>query len=432
MSKPKFDPKTTQKLLTSYQSTISHYTLENDLLSSQLEDLKTTLSLNQNLLYDYIKSTIGANDEITALINESQTLWEENEQLIKQKHELEMKTSKLQELIEDTPTEIRDELKYINEANEKMKNELIEKDNTIKKLKAELDKTRRNALFKSARTEVLVTEPTKINVEINHELLNTKAILIKVSNMHAQEKKRAAKLDKEVKSLQEEIIALKKSAPIDNNSNTYNSNNNNNCSYCGSEGNNNNNNENGISSLKQNKILTSFGNLQKVTVGQKPIKTQAVVMKDDANKNKNLINDPFGVISSSEYNNKNNDNSYNNESDNDNNNSDSNSGGSDDNNNSGNNNINNNIHKKHSSKKPKNKHKELEMLTEEYSKLKKQNEEYENKIQKYKSIYKEMKNKIKNLNQTTSPSSRIPQRNNYQFPLQPTSTTDEATTSHKN
>ena len=426
MSKPKFDPKTTQKLLTSYQSTISHYTLENDLLSSQLEDLKTTLSLNQNLLYDYIKSTIGVNDEITALITESQTLWEENEQLIKQKHELEMKTSKLQELIEDTPTEIRDELKYINEANEKMKNELIEKDNTIKKLKAELDKTRRNALFKSARTEVLVTEPTKINVEINHELLNTKAILIKVSNMHAQEKKRAAKLDKEVKSLQEEIIALKKSAAIDNNSNTYNSNNNN-CSFYGSEGNNNNNNDNGISSHKQNKILTSFGNLQKVTVGKKPIKTQAVVMKDGANKNKNSINDPFGVISSSEYNNNNNDNSYNNESDNDNNdNSDSNSNNSNDNNN------NNNIRNKHSSKKPKNKHKELEMLTEEYSKLKKQNEEYENKIQKYKSIYKEMKNKIKNLNQTTSPSSRMPQRNNYQFPLQPTSTTDEATTSHKN
>ena len=424
MSKPKFDPKTTQKLLTSYQSTISHYTLENDLLSSQLEDLKTTLSLNQNLLYDYIKSTIGANDEITALINESQTLWEENEQLIKQKHELEMKTSKLQELIEDTPTEIRDELKYINEANEKMKNELIEKDNTIKKLKAELDKTRRNALFKSARTEVLVTEPTKINVEINHELLNTKAILIKVSNMHAQEKKRAAKLDKEVKSLQEEIIALKKSAPnenIPNNSNAYNNNNNNNCSYYGSEGN---NNENGLSQKQNvsNKILTSFGNLQKVTIGKNPIKTQTVVMKDDANIKKNLINDPFGVISSSEYNNNkvNNDNSYNNESDNEN--SDSNSNNSNDND--------NNIDKKHSSKKPKNKHKELEMLTEEYSKLKKQNEEYENKIQKYKSIYKEMKNKIKNLNVQTSSSSRIPQRNSYQFP-QPTSTTDEAT-SHKN
>ena len=51
MSKSKFDSKTTKKLISTYQSTISHYTAENEALSSQLEDLKTTLVLNQNLLY---------------------------------------------------------------------------------------------------------------------------------------------------------------------------------------------------------------------------------------------------------------------------------------------------------------------------------------------------------------------------------------------
>ena len=121
-----------------------------------------------------------------------------------------MKTSKLQELIEDTPTEIREELKQINESNEKMKLLLVQKEQTIKKLKTDLEKARKNALFKTARTEVLVTEPTKINVEINHELLNTKAILLKVTSMHAQEKKKADKLDKEVKTLQEEVIALRR------------------------------------------------------------------------------------------------------------------------------------------------------------------------------------------------------------------------------
>ena len=37
-------------------------------------------------------------------------------------------------------------------------------------------------------------------------------------------------------------------------------------------------------------------------------------------------------------------------------------------------------------KKPKSKQKELEMLTEQYNKLKKQNEEYEKKINNYKKI----------------------------------------------
>ena len=94
-----------------------------------------------------------------------------------------MKTAKLQELIEDTPTQIREEINNLNIQNNKMKNELVQKDNTIKKLKNDLEKARKNALFKTARTEVLVTEPTKTNVEINHELLNTKTILAKVSVM---------------------------------------------------------------------------------------------------------------------------------------------------------------------------------------------------------------------------------------------------------
>ena len=143
MSKSKFDSKTTKKLISTYQSTISHYTSENEALSSQLEDLKTTLALNQNLLYDFISSTIGKDEEVSKLIAESKTLWKENEQLIKQKNELEMKTSKLQELIEDTPTEIREELKQINESNEKMKLLLVQKEQTIKKLKTDLEKARK-------------------------------------------------------------------------------------------------------------------------------------------------------------------------------------------------------------------------------------------------------------------------------------------------
>ena len=110
MSHQKFDSKTTKKLLTNYQNTITKYTTENEQLTRQLEDLKTTLTLNQNLLYDFIKSSVGEDEKINNLINESKSLWKENESLIKQKNELEMKTAKLQELIEDTPTQIREEI----------------------------------------------------------------------------------------------------------------------------------------------------------------------------------------------------------------------------------------------------------------------------------------------------------------------------------
>ena len=402
MSKSKFDSKTTKKLISTYQSTISHYTSENEALSSQLEDLKTTLALNQNLLYDFISSTIGKDEEVSKLIAESKTLWKENEQLIKQKNELEMKTSKLQELIEDTPTEIREELKQINESNEKMKLLLVQKEQTIKKLKTDLEKARKNALFKTARTEVLVTEPTKINVEINHELLNTKAILLKVTSMHAQEKKKADKLDKEVKTLQEEVIALRR------NTTTMDGNNgNNNTSYfCsemeGDEDNKTHSNVVGatdnIKATNEKKVMTTSGVVPKLNFGnfeKKKEYTQAIVKKNN--------NDPFKVISSSS------------EAEDE----DAESDESDD----------NMPNFKKGKKKPKSKQKELDMLTEEYNKLKKQNEEYENKIQKYKAIYKDMKPKIQNLNQMSRGQLKSERRQNNMN--MPAASTDDAT-SHKN
>ena len=361
MSHQKFDSKTTKKLLTNYQNTISKYASENEQLTRQLEDLKTTLTLNQNLLYDFIKSSVGEDESINALINESKQLWAENESLIKQKNDLEMKTAKLQELIEDTPTQIREEINLINAQNNKMKIELVQKDNTIKKLKNDLEKARKNALFKTARTEILVTEPTKTNVEINHELLNTKTILTRVSAMHAAEKKRANKLDKEVKTLQDEVAKLRKTA-ID--------------------------------------LRDEFNTKMKET-GKK-------------GDNKNMIENNFPLnikgfnflVDKNEEENDDEEEEEEQESEGSSEEEDSFEG----------------------KKKPKSKQKELELLTEQYNKLKKQNEEYEKKINNYKKIYKDLKNKINNLKQMPNSNERS-QRKFGNNGIEPT--TDD-TNSHPN
>jgi len=340
MSHQKFDSKTTKKLLTNYQNTISKYASENEQLTRQLEDLKTTLTLNQNLLYDFIKSSVGEDESITALINESKTLWAENESLIKQKNDLEMKTAKLQELIEDTPTQIREEINLINAQNNKMKIELVQKDNTIKKLKSDLEKARKNALFKTARMEILVTEPTKTNVEINHELLNTKTILTKVSAMHAAEKKKANKLDKEVKTLQDEVAKLRKTAielRDEFNSKVK---------------------ESGGKKGDKNIIENNF-----------PLNIKGFNFLVDKNEEENEDEEEEEEEQESEGSSEEDD-SF------------------------------------EGKKKPKSKQKELELLTEQYNKLKKQNEEYEKKINNYKKIYKDLKNKINNLKQMPNSNER--------------------------
>ena len=68
------------------------------------------------------------------------------------------------------------------------------------------------------------------------------------------------------------------------------------------------------------------------------------------------------------------------------------------------------------------------MLTEQYNKLKKQNEEYEKKINNYKKIYKDLKNKINNLKQMPNSNDRS-QRKFGNNGIEPT--TDD-TNSHPN
>ena len=210
MSFQKYDPKTKKKLISQYQTIISSYTSENKRLLSQIEDLKTTLNINQNLLYHFISTKLGENENIKNIINKSKNLWEQNELLIDNKNNIEMKTDKLQKHMEQIPSQIREEVNNISVQINKKKNDLIQKDNAIKKLKIDLEKTRKSAFFKTARTEVLVTGPTKLNLEISQELSNAKNILSKVSNKHSKEKKKSDKLEKEVKNLRDEMIKLKK------------------------------------------------------------------------------------------------------------------------------------------------------------------------------------------------------------------------------
>lgn len=217
MSSQKYDSKTRKKLAEQYQAAISKYSPENMKLEIQINDLKTTLNLNQELLYHSLTNISNANnkednDKIKSMVEKCKDLWEKNESLIETKNQVEMKIDKLKKAINEAPSLIRDEINNISVLNNKKKTDLLLKENIIKKLKTDLEKTRKNAFFKTARTEVLVTEPTKISLEINQDLLIAKSILSKVSNMHSKEKKRSNKLEREAKNLREEMNKLKKKA----------------------------------------------------------------------------------------------------------------------------------------------------------------------------------------------------------------------------
>ena len=72
------------------------------------------------------------------------------------------------------------------------------------------------------------------------------------------------------------------------------------------------------------------------------------------------------------------------------------------------------------------------MLTDQYNKLKKQNEEYEKKINNYKKIYKDLKNKINNLKQMPNSNERGQRKYNSGNNNGIEPTTDDNTNSHPN
>ena len=86
-----------------------------------------------------------------------------------------------------------------------MQNVIASKKNTYSKLTQELEKIRSKAIFKSAKREILITEPNKINVEMNHEIQTTQNILKKITEMNRE---RIESLNMELCELQNKMKAL--------------------------------------------------------------------------------------------------------------------------------------------------------------------------------------------------------------------------------
>ena len=327
-----------KKLIEDYIEAAKKYSLENQELEQKIKDIKITLNLNQNILYDYIIKSAGETDEVKNLVNQTKKKWEETQSYIEKKNYFEIKIARLQELIEDTPTKIRDEINDITFKNNKAQEEINEKDKIINKLKKELDKTRKNALFKVARTEVYVTDPTKYSLEAEQELTGLKSILTKVTPMHKQKKEDAEQLKQEVEELK---IKMKKLIE------------------------------------KAYTIYTQMNSKKNgIIVGEKNKKEEI----------KHLLKSIEGYDLNADINDEDNkDESEDDDDDNISNNKDD----SDDEN-------------KENKKKIKAKQKELDKLTEEYTKLKAESQEYEKKINEHKKVYKDIKNKMKNLKESVN------------------------------
>lgn len=190
---------------------------ENQVLKTELEDTRTSLEINKEILYKQISSQLKDKEKkvLQTLKEENQKIITKNKELIKQKIDLEKKIYKIQQELDDAL--IRNQELQDREASETFLNDnrLQEKESVILQLKKELDKYYRED-FNSTK-ELIICEPDKTNVEMYNELLETRELIGKYNRMLQDEKRKTEEQDKKIQYLKDKLTSKKKRKKIKQN-----------------------------------------------------------------------------------------------------------------------------------------------------------------------------------------------------------------------
>ena len=190
---------------------------ENQVLKTELEDTRTSLEINKEILYKQISSQLKDKEKkvLQTLKEENKKIITKNKELSKQKIDLEKKIYKIQQELDDAL--IRNQELQDREASETFLNDnrLQEKESVILHLKKELDKYYRED-FNSTK-ELIICEPDKTNVEMYNELLETRELIGKYNRMLQDEKRKTEEQDKKIQYLKEKLTSKKKRKKIKQN-----------------------------------------------------------------------------------------------------------------------------------------------------------------------------------------------------------------------
>jgi hypothetical protein len=234
----KIDPAPRRKVLVDHSEKHQQKFKDNILIKANLEDLKTTLFLNKEMILKYIeeKNIIGKDNNlpisssenlssnmysitnqnfVSLNLNTIKNLHEENlilirkvEDLFNTKSDLEKKNYRLQEQIEDIKKNSEDYYSRQNEQISNLVSRISEKNKLIENLKREYE----NHLFNKKPDmyqDSYIVNPTKINIEITTELLYTKELVSKLKNVLSEDKNKNEKLENEIHLLQRELDRIK-------------------------------------------------------------------------------------------------------------------------------------------------------------------------------------------------------------------------------
>ena len=210
----KFDISTAKKLLSLYAEKVNYYMKENKILQMELNDTKTSLEINKEILYKQLNKGVKEKEKkvLIKLKEENDRLNKKNSELYKNKIELEKKLYSIQQQLDEALMKNQEFLDYQNTEKFLMENKIKEKDNLIFQLKKEINKYYKED-FNSTK-ELIICDPDKVNIEMNNELCETRELIGKYSRIIHDEKRKSEFQEKQIEKLNNKILVLKKKKKI--------------------------------------------------------------------------------------------------------------------------------------------------------------------------------------------------------------------------
>lgn len=184
------------KVFNEYMGRSKQLTKENKILISQINDHKTNLGINKELLFKYflnaknvITGVSGNKSIILDLKEENSYLVSKVEILFSEKREIEKKIYKMQLDIDKRVDEEQEILKRADDDIFILGNKILEKNATVDNLKREIERVINNGTLNIENVkEIHIAMPGRGNLELNNELYYTRVIIQNI-NIILQENK---------------------------------------------------------------------------------------------------------------------------------------------------------------------------------------------------------------------------------------------------
>ena len=190
-------------------------------LMNEIVDLKNAVNINWKILNEYIISNLDKDEgnkneedekdkkEIEELLNSCKSLIESNINVDEKIQKLKEENQEISEISQQFQYQAQKE--YEDEKNKyvKLQMELTKKKAKLNDIENILQKTRAKSLFKEARNEIYVIEPTRKHLEMHQEILSTTEAIKQLENLGKEDNIKLMQLKNELEELQNEFNNIK-------------------------------------------------------------------------------------------------------------------------------------------------------------------------------------------------------------------------------